>query len=76
MGEVEEFGGGVDEREAEGDEGVYRTRDYGVYKKLIKHLCLNCTDLSLYHARILKDSLSICKVNLTRPIIPFVVWTL
>lgn len=40
MGEVEEFCGGVDEREAEGDEGVDVARNYGIYKKLRKHILM------------------------------------
>jgi hypothetical protein len=51
MGEVKEFGGGVDEGKAEGDEGVDRA------------------------SGILKDSLSICNVNLSTKHIP-VLWHL
>lgn len=36
-GEVEEFGSGVNEGEAEGDEGVDGASDYGVDENLIKH---------------------------------------
>lgn len=41
MREVEEFGGGVDEGEAEGDEGIDRGGDDAVEKKLAEHLPIN-----------------------------------
>ena len=31
------FGGGVDEREADGDEGVDAAADYGADEELVKH---------------------------------------
>lgn len=37
MGEVEEFGGVIDEGETEGDEGVDAASDYSVTEELVKH---------------------------------------
>ena len=37
MGEVEEFGGGIDKGEAEGDKCIDGARDYGVDEELVKH---------------------------------------
>ena len=38
--EVEELCGGVDEGEAEGDEGVGTARDNAVYEELVEHFIL------------------------------------